>query len=237
MAGARIEVGAQISGKVHALTVTQGSFVRAGQVIAQLDTQELRAFLDQAAAQVTELSAAEHQAMDQAQRVEALAATRSTTQQELIAAQATAAQASARLQAARSAEELARIRLGYTTIRAPIHGIVASVTTHEGETVAASLAAPTFVTLIDPSKLEGVALVDETDIGRVALGDAAEFTVDAYPDHLFHAVVARIAPDATIVGGVVDYEVTLRLTGSTQGLKPQMTTSVTIIHARSGERP
>jgi HlyD family secretion protein len=231
-AGARVEVGAQISGRVRALAVTQGSMVRAGQVIAQLDTQEAHTLVEQAVAQVRELTAAEAQAVDQAQRVEALAFARSTTQQELISAKATAAQASARLDAARSAEALARIRLGYTTVHAPITGIVSSVTTHEGETVAASLAAPTFVTLIDPTKLEAVALVDETDIGRVSLGDSAEFTVDAYPGKVYRGVVSRIAPDATIVGGVVDYEVTLSLVGATAGLKPQMTTSVTISHVR-----
>ena len=232
-AGARIEVGAQVSGTVHSLSVTQGSRVEAGQIIAQLDTREAHALLDQAAAQVQELTAAEQQAADQARRVAALGAAKVATQQDLVAVEAAAAQARARLDAARSAEELARIRLGYATVRAPIAGIVASVTTHEGETVAASLAAPTFVTLIDPTRLECVALVDETDIGRVALGDSAEFTVDAYPGRVYHGIVARIAPDATVVGGVVDYETTLRLIGSTAGLKPQMTTSVTITRRSS----
>ena len=235
-AGARIEVGAQISGRVRTLAVTQGSHVHSGDVIAQLDTQEARALVDQASAQVRELIASERQALDQEQRVEALAAARGATPQDLMAAQTAASQAHARLDAAKAAEDLARTRFGYTTIRAPISGIVASVSTHEGETVAASFTTPTFVTIIDPTRLEVVALIDETDIGRVSLGDAAEFTVDAYPGRRYHGVVARIAPDATIVGGVVDYEVVLRLIGSTNGLKPQMTTAVTITRTRVGER-
>jgi len=120
------------------------------------------------------------------------------------------------------------VQLGYTIIRSPISGVVASVTTHEGETVAASLSTPTFVTLIDPERVECVALVDETDIGHVTVGDSAEFTVDAYPGRLFRGMVSRVAPDASVIGGVVDYEVVVRLLGDHRDLKPQMTASVAL---------
>ncbi|HEY0777125.1 MAG TPA: efflux RND transporter periplasmic adaptor subunit, partial [Gemmatirosa sp.] len=125
--------------------------------------------------------------------------------------------------------DLAALQLEHTAVRAPIDGIVATIATHAGETVAASFATPNFVTLIDPTRLECVALVDESDIGHVTVGDAAVCTVDAYPGREFAGVVAHVSPDATIVSGVVDYEVTIRLGGDAAALlKPQMTASVGI---------
>ena len=132
------------------------------------------------------------------------------------------------LDAARASRELALLQLDYTVIRAPISGVVATVSTQEGETVAASFSAPTFVTLLDPTRIECVALVDETDIGRVRVRDSVEFTVDAWPGRVFRGVVTSIAPDATISGGVVDYEVHIRISGPVADLKPQMTASVSI---------
>jgi macrolide-specific efflux system membrane fusion protein len=153
---------------------------------------------------------------------------RSTTDQELLAARTARARTVAQLAAARAAQELARISLDHTMVRAPLDGVVASVSTHEGETVASSFSAPTFVTIVDPTRLECVAIVDETDIGRVRVGQPAEFTVDAYPGRTFSGTVTRVAPDATIIGGVVDYEVTIRITSPLDGLKPQMTANVTV---------
>lgn len=228
MAGARIEVGARVSGLVQSLAVTQGARVARGDVIARLDTLEAQARLRQTEARLVELDASATQLGEDLQRAETLAKVGVLTPQDLLAARTALATARARVDGARADRELARVQLDYTVIRSPIAGVVASVTTHEGETVAASLAAPTFVTLIDPTKLECVALVDETDIGHVSVGDAAEFTVDAYPGRAFRGTVTRIAPDASVIGGVVDYEVTVRLAGDFVALKPQMTASVRI---------
>ncbi len=226
--GARIEVGARVSGVVQRLLVTQGSRVQRGDVIARLDTLESAARVGQAEARLTELAATAQQAEADLLRTESLARVEGVTQQELSVARTTLATVRARLAGVKADLALARVQQDYTTIKAPITGVVASVTTHEGETVAASLAAPTFVTLLDPTLLECVALVDETDIGHVALQDAAEFTVDAFPARSFHGTVVRIAPDATVIGGVVDYEVTIRVSGDTGDLKPQMTASIAI---------
>lgn len=228
LAGARIVIGAQASGVVASLPVTEGSEVRAGEVVALLDTAELSAKVASADAHVSELAAAEAQSDSDLGRTTALERAGGATLQELTNARTTLATARARLAGARADRDLARIELGYATIRSPIDGIVASVSTHEGETVAASFAAPAFMTVVSPSRIECVALVDETDIARVRVGDPATFTVDAYPSRDFSGTVSRIAPDASIVGGVVDYEVTVRLTGDRAGLKPQMTTSVSI---------
>ena len=102
--------------------------------------------------------------------------------------------AGARLEKARRDAAVIETDLTYTVIRSPITGTVASVTTQKGETVAASFTAPTFVTIIGDDALQLVALVDETDIGAVALGNPVTFTVEAWPAEEFTGRVERIAP-------------------------------------------
>ncbi len=228
VAGARVDVGARASGVVRRLAVAQGTRVRRGDTIAALDDREARARLASAEARVAELEATRDAADSDLARLNALRAIKGASGQQLQAAASATVIARARLAAATADRDLAALALDYTVVRAPIDGVVASIATHEGETVAASLAAPTFVVLIDPSRLECVALVDETDIGRVRVGDSASFTVDAYPDRVFTGRVTRIAPDATIIGGVVDYEVTVRIDTLAGLLLPQMTTTVRI---------
>ena len=113
--------------------------------------------------------------------------------------------ARAELQANRARLRSAEIELDYTRITAPIDGVVAEVSTREGETVAAAFAAPNFVTIIDLERLEVLAYVDETDIGRVVVGQLASFTVDTFPDTEFTARVTAIQPRAELQGSVVNY--------------------------------
>jgi RND family efflux transporter MFP subunit len=130
----------------------------------------------------------------------------------------------------------ASTQLGYARITAPIAGVVASVTTQEGETVAASLAAPTFVTLVDLARLEVWAYVDETDIGRIAKGQPARFTVDTYPDHEFEGRVTAVYPQAEVRDNVVNY-VTVVTFEAPRGrtLRPEMTATVRVaIDTREG---
>jgi RND family efflux transporter MFP subunit len=227
-AGARIAVGAQVSGVVERLAVTQGSRVNRGDLIAVLDSREARARVAESEARLRQLRADSTQAAVDAERIEALFRSRAIAEQEMLTARISRERVHAQLASAYASRDLARIALERTVIRAPLSGIVASVSTHEGETVAASFAAPTFVTIVEPTRLECVAIVDETDIGRISIGQSAEFTVDAYPGRTFTGVVTRVAPDATIISGVVDYEVTIRVTGAAEGLKPQMTANVMI---------
>ncbi|HYL99930.1 MAG TPA: HlyD family secretion protein [Blastocatellia bacterium] len=114
-------------------------------------------------------------------------------------------------------------------ITAPVSGTVASVATQEGETVAASFAAPTFITIIEDKALELVAMVDETDISNVHIGDPVTFTVETYPSRDLGGVVKRIAPKATIVSGVVNYEVGIEIGRKEISLlKPDMTANISI---------
>ena len=231
LSGARINVGARVSGVVVSLPVRQGSRVARNDVIARLDDREARTRLDIATAAVTELQVTVDQQTDLLAREAQLASDGGVSQEELLAARTSLATSRARLAGAAFNRTLATLQLEYTVIRAPIGGFVGSVTTHEGETVSASLSSPTFVTLLDPSRIECVALVDESDIGRVRVADGVEFTVDAYPARVFHGRVVAMAPDATVISGVVDYEVRASVLDADELLKPQMTASVSIAGA------
>ena len=121
------------------------------------------------------------------------------------------------------------IQLTYASITAPIDGIVAFVSTQEGETVVASLNAPTFVNLIDLRKLEVTVFVDETDIGRIKVGQMAKFTVDTFADKFFDGKVREIHPKAVIKDNVVNYEVILDIEkNKVAKLRPEMTANVVI---------
>ncbi|MFO7946996.1 MAG: efflux RND transporter periplasmic adaptor subunit [Armatimonadota bacterium] len=137
--------------------------------------------------------------------------------------------ARAQVQQARAAVREAEARLGYTQIYAPISGVVGSVTTQEGETVAAGLAAPTFITIVDLERLEVHAFVDETDIGRVKEEQKTRFYVDAYPDREFTGTVTAIYPQAQTEQNVVEYDVVIEIDDTHGLLKPDMTATVTIM--------
>lgn len=140
-----------------------------------------------------------------------------------------AKEARADLERARAALLGAEVQLSYTVIRAPIPGVVASVSTQEGETIAAGLSAPTFVTIVDLSRLQVEAFVDETDIGKVKVGQRAVFTVDAFPAMEFEGKVVALYPKAMIQDNVVKYVVAVEIGGAYEGrLRPEMTASVTI---------
>lgn len=138
-------------------------------------------------------------------------------------------QAEAKVAAARAALENAKVQVSYTKITAPISGVIASVATQEGETVAAGLNAPTFVTIVDLDRLQVDAFVDEVDIGKITVGQKASFTVDAYPGHEFTGSVEAIYPRAVIQENVINYDVVVAIDGRDgKTLRPEMTAAVTI---------
>ena len=139
-------------------------------------------------------------------------------------------QADADVERAKAALANAEVQLSYATITAPISGVIASVSTQEGETVAAGLNAPTFVTIIDLKRLQVDAYVDEVDIGKITVAQRVMFTVDAFPAREFEGKVTAIYPDAVIQDNVVNYDVVIEITPPYEGvLRPEMTTSVTIL--------
>ncbi len=138
-------------------------------------------------------------------------------------------QADADIKRARAVLANAGVKLSYATITAPISGVIASVSTQQGETVSAGLNVPTFVTIIDLNRIQVDAFVDETDIGKVKVGQKAMFTVDTYPNREFTGRVAAIYPKAVIQDNVINYDVVININTPFKGLlRPDMTASVTI---------
>ncbi len=241
--GAKVRVGARISGKVERLFANIGDQVGRGQVIAELEKADLEAAVAKARAEV---KVAEAKVADANSRAK-LAELEYRRQQNLIRKDFTSRQAvdkavkekeSARagldlakkqLDAARAALAEARVKLSYATITAPISGVIGSVSTQQGETVSAGLNAPTFVTIIDLERLQVDAYVDEVDIGKIRTGQQCVFTVDAFPGREFHGRVVAIYPDAVIQENVVNYDVVVDITDPYHGLlRPEMTANVTI---------
>jgi RND family efflux transporter MFP subunit len=228
--GAQVAVGSRASGIVRKLHVTVGDRVAAGQLLAELDrvefeTQVARAEAMRAAA-VSERTWAEQEY----RRVTQLVQGGHATAAELAGAERMIATARAREREADASLEAARVQLGYTSIRAPIAGVVASVSTQEGETVAASFASPTFLTIVDLSRLEVWAYVDETDIGRIAVGQHARFTVDTWPDDAFDGRVSAVRPSAEIRDNVVNYVTLIEFTNRPDRLlRPEMTATINVV--------
>jgi HlyD family secretion protein len=224
MSGAEVRVGSRVSGVVRRLFVRIGDSVRKGQVLAELDARELLARRDQAAAAMESAQAELSYAQADLQRKRELGVAQLIPRNELDLAERACAVAEQRLKEAEANLEFARTQLGYTRIQAPIAGVVSSISTQEGETVAASFAAPTFVTLLDLDRLEVWAYVDETDIGRIQAGQKARFTVDTYPGQEFEGRVTNIYPQAEIRDNVVNYVTVVRFDPPRdRTLRPEMT--------------
>ena len=277
--GAEVRVGARVSGRVRRLVANIGDRVERGQLIAELETEDLDAIVaqrraeaeaaesrrvalerrlhDQIAGTRAEVASREamlRQAGEELTRQTSLMRERATSQAALEMAQQAHDVAAAQLEVARRALQVqeggaddqraeaasaaaaasaalraAEVGRSFTRITAPISGVVASVATQEGETVAAGLNAPTFVTIVDLARLQVNAYVDEVDIGKVAVGQEAFFTVDAFPARDFTGRVTAIYPTATIQDNVVKYVVALEVQGdSTEVLRPEMTATVRI---------
>ena len=233
--GAEVRVGSRVSGVVNRLYVKVGDRVAKGQLLAELDDRDLVARRDEAAADLQRVQAELRYAELDLERKRELERTKVISPDDFDLATRAYAVARQQVAVAEATLRFAATQLDYARIVAPIAGVVASVSTQEGETVAASFAAPTFVTLIDLSRLEVWAYVDETDIGRIEAGQAATFTVDTYPDTQFSGVVTTIYPQAEVRDNVVDYVAVVGFHPAPDRiLRPEMTTTVRIalqVHA------
>ncbi len=121
-------------------------------------------------------------------------------------------------------------RLTYTKIYSPIDGIVSDVTAQEGETIVAGLQVANLVTVLDPLMLEMWIYVDETDIGKVSLGQKVEYTVDTYPEKIFSGQIEKIYPQPVVKDNIVYYLAIVKINRNDASyLKPEMTTHVKIV--------
>jgi macrolide-specific efflux system membrane fusion protein len=238
--GAEINVGSRISGTVISLPVAVGDRVEVGQLLARLDDTALQASLDQVRAQVAIGKPQVALAKTVLERRIQLADEGLASDEDLDIARSNLAVAEAQLEESLARERAAEINLSYAKITAPISGVVAAVSTREGETVAAGFSAPTFVTIVDLERLEVLAYVDETDIGRIFVGQEAGFEVDTYPGVIFAGRVNAVQPSAEIRESVVNYVVRMQFESpvvddepvSDYTLRPEMTAHVRLVIAQ-----
>ena len=245
-----VPVGSQVSGTIASLHADFNSVVKTGQVIARLDPSLMQAQVDQAEATIVRLEADVERArvsLDDARlkldRARALFAEGLIPRADLETAETTERSADASVKAAqaqvtqaRAALNQNRVNLGHTVITAPVDGIVISRNVDVGQTVAASMSAPTlFVIAKDLTRMQVEASIDEADIGRIQPGQAVTFRVDAYPRESFTGSVVQVRLEPQVVQNVVSYVTVIDVPNPNGKLKPGMTANVEIEIARADD--
>lgn len=239
-----VDISSEMSGVVREVNAAENQRVKTGEVIARLDTVSLAAQVERASAQVKSAEAQVENARvtlrdadDGVARAETLLKRALVSTQEAQKARsdrdrATAARsiAEAALAVARADLDIKQADLDKAVIRAPIDGVVLTRSIDPGQTVAASLSAPVlFVIAEDLARMQLEAAIDEADIGQVAIGQKARFTVDAWPDRTFEAKVRDIAYASTKTDNVVSYKATLDVDNAELLLRPGMTATVAVV--------
>lgn len=237
----KVLVGSQVSGTVEAWYADFNQEVKLGEILAELDkdrieatitqraasvavakarVQESQARLSEAALELTRIEDAFKRSAASSFEVDTAKASRAAAAAAVSAAKAQVAEAEAQLLSA-------RIELDKTIIRSPIDGIVISRNIDKGQTVAASLSAPTLFTIAnDLRKMRVNAAVSETDIGNIRDGMETEFRVDAYPKKRFRGVVTQVRFAETVVDNVVTYQTLIDVDNADLLLRPGMTATI-----------
>ncbi|MCG6899694.1 MAG: efflux RND transporter periplasmic adaptor subunit [Gammaproteobacteria bacterium] len=239
----QVDVGSELSGTIETVAVDFNDKVQRGQLLARLDTDRLqaqvlesRASLQSNEAKVKEAQATVQETRLSLERCEKLAERQLCTVGDLDAARAAytrakAAEASARAQVAvaRATLDGKETELAKAEIHSPIDGLVLLRQIEPGQTVAASLQAPILFTLAeDLSQMELHVAVDEADVGKIAVGQSAVFTVDAWPERNFPARITQVRFAPRTIDGVVTYETLLAVDNSDLSLRPGMTATAVI---------
>ena len=225
-----IQVGTQVSGIVSKIFVDFNSQVKKGQLIALIDTTFLAASLREAESSVERANAQLFQAQRELERNKALSSKSLASESELDQANYNYQIAKAQVKSAQSALERAKINLRYAKITAPIDGTVIARNVDVGQTVAASLSAPTlFLIANDLTKMQILANVDESDIGKIEEGQDVKFTVQAQPDKKFKGVVSQIRLQPTTIQNVVNYTVVVNVSNERGYLLPGMTATIEFV--------
>jgi HlyD family secretion protein len=228
-----VEVGSQISGIIQQLLADFNSTVTQRQVIARIDPATYEANSLQAEGNVASAQAALELAKVDAHRAETLHSNKLNTQADYDNALATLHQAEANVKMKAAALKSAQVDLARCVIYSPIDGLVLSRNVNVGQTVAASLSAPTlFVIANDLTKMQIEANVAEADIGQIEVGQQADFAVDAFPSRTFQGKVSQIRNAPKTDQNVVTYSTIIEVSNPDLKLKPGMTANVSIIIAR-----
>jgi HlyD family secretion protein len=252
-----VQVGSQVSGTIAKLNVDFNSRVHKGDIVALIDPalfkgavlqasadrENAKANLVAARANLEKARAAMVQSKADYERTVGLYKDGILSQQQLDLAKATydsanatvggaeanVTQANAQVNQKQAALEVAQTNLNYTVIRSPIDGTVVARNVDVGQTVAASLQAPTIFTIAqDLTKMLVYAKTDESDVGNIKVGKPVTFKVDAFPKETFHGVVSQVRMNATTVQNVVTYDTIIEFANPELKLFPGMTAYVTI---------
>src|SRR5436190_12346142 len=240
-----VQVGTQVSGRLKEILVDFNSPVKKGQVIAKIEPALFAAALESARANylaaqgtVTKLEAQAENAKLQYERAQALFERKAIAQADLDTARATMRAADGdvtasrgNMEQAKAALHQAQVNLNYTTIVSPTTGVVISRSVDVGQTVAASLSAPTlFLIAEDLTKMQVDTSVAEADIGKLKSGMDATFTVDAYPARTFKGTIRQIRNAPQTQQNVVTYDAVIDVSNPDLALRPGMTANITFIY-------
>lgn len=242
-----VEISSELSGTLKSVEVDFNDEVEVGTVMARLDTTKIeaqvaiaKASLDSAIAHVAIAEASLEDAQERFQSTSDLYDRGFTPHQDYITAKAAFIRAQAEHQSAVADRSLAEANLDLytsdlekTCICSPIKGVVLDRSVDPGQIVAASLSAPVLFTVAeDLTKMQVQVDIDEADIGRVAVGNPAEFTVDAYDGRRFPAEISEVRFAPETIEGVVTYKAILTVDNSEMLLRPGMTATADIIVAK-----
>jgi HlyD family secretion protein len=259
-----VQVGSQVSGNISYLGADFNSIVKKGQVVAKLDPSLFEAQLQQAKANLmqtranlnkaqSDLEHAKVMLLDSQQkytREKELAAKNLVPQSDLDAAkiavdsanaslasqQATVTQTQAAISQSEASVNQNQVNLDHTIIEAPIDGIIIQRSVDVGQTVAASMQAPTlFIIAADLTKMQVNASIDEADVGRIRPGQHVTFHVDAYPSDTFNGTVSQIRLQPVVVQNVTTYGTVIDVPNQELKLKPGMTANVKVEIAKRSD--
>jgi HlyD family secretion protein len=231
-----VDVGTQVSGIVTKLYADFNSVVKAGQLIAKIDTTFLYQSVKDADASLDRAKAQYADSKRTYEREKGLYAKGLESEMNYSAALTAYQSNSAALKQAVASLDRAKINLAYATIFAPIDGVVVNRAVNVGQTVAASFSSPTLFTIAnDLRRMQIQTTVDESDIGRVSIGQQAAFTVDAYAEDNFSGVVSQIRLAPQSIQNVVNYIVIIDVNNDQLKLMPGMTANVKILVANASD--
>lgn len=222
-----VQVGTQVSGQVAAIYVDFNDIVKKGQLIARIDPTLQQQSVRDAEAGFERVQAELTQAQRDYDRNCLLFEQRVLTESEFNAAEYKLAVAKASAKSAQVTVDRARQNLSYTSIYAPIDGIVVERNVDVGQTVAASLSAPqVFLIANDLARMQILASVDESDIGVIREGQPVRFRVQAYPNQSFTGAVRQVRLQSKTQDNVVNYTAVVEVANTTGKLLPGMTATV-----------
>jgi HlyD family secretion protein len=228
-----IEVKSKASGQITRMPVETGSQVRAGDLLVQIDTRDVKNQYEQSAADLRSAQASLEVAQSQKKRSDELYATRIITTQEFEAAQLALTQAQGAIVRATTNVDLAKQRLEDATVIAPVNGTIIDKPVSLGQVIASATGSvsggTTLLKMADLAKVRVRALVNETDIGNVRPGQSTRVTVDAYPERPFQGVVEKIEPQAVVQQSVTMFPVIVSLDNNEGLLKPGMNGEVSML--------